>query len=1342
MKKLLISALTLVMSLVAVRAQDTGVSDQALQSMISAKKAMLGNLPAGLPFVSGEFKLGTQPQSVDVNLTGLDELVLVVWGTADGNDYDHAVWADAVLVDKNGKEFRLQDQKFKVRQVDGGWMRLGTNFAGKPFSIGSKTYKHGMLAHANSLLVIDLKGRDIVRFKSDIGIDNGSAKGSAVFKVLPTSGANEAEALLSQVPSAKKFWSTFSVNGSDWMTSPGMTAEVSAIKNIAGQLESSSFIDGELKKIAALPTEVEQLKGYMKLQESALRILGVQEQLQWLNPRAIKEAYADFSATKGYNKAKYQPLMDELNKIMDKGFGDIYSENQAAINAAMRALELKREILFSNPALDFDKILITRFGLGKSARSAGAQALGMPPANYSSHMQTARRGYDSEIIELSNLRGDQVKRRSVYKASNGGPISEPELHWDGDRILFSGTNEKEQYQLYEVGVTGGEEAKRLTNFTEDTDLEFFDATYLPSGKIVTASNISYNGVPCVSGSDHVSTYSLFDPQTGDLRRLTFDQDCNWSATTLQNGKVMFTRWEYTDLMHYYSRIVMTMNPDGTEQKAYVGSGAMFPNSTFDMKQLPENQNRFVGIISGHHGIVRSGRMIVFDPTKARKGVEGMVCEILKSKEEIDDTPKDYLVDGVWPQFTTPQPLTDNYFLVSAKPSPTSLWGIYLVDVFDNMTLVAEYEGDGLIWPIPMRETPKPVVIPEKVPMKVAGAPKDATVFIQDVYEGEGLPGVPRGTVKEFRVMSYEYAYWNSQSDHMNNGVQSGWEIKRELGRVPVNPDGSAIFKIPANTPISLQPLDSTGAAIQLMRSWFVGMPGEVVSCVGCHEDQNKIAKPVRTMASQQKAAEIKVPEGGVRPFTFEREIQPILDRACIACHNGEKLAGGVDYTKGRKNSFRGKDFIPGRMDSLNAWGQHYWSKSYLSFHPYFYRQGPEAEMAVLNPYEYHVDNSEMIQMLRKGHHGVELTAKEWDRLITWVDFNLPYDGVQRHTPHHSRDGNTYNQYERRIELTNKYAQSGVEWKNELAEFEKYLATQPKPEPVMPQYEKPNVKEVKMKGWPFSATEAKAMVEGKAPRTVDLGGGVKMTFVYIPAGEYVAGGNGRGGQALPRKVKIKQGFWMAEKEVSNEQMRALLPEHSSRYIGMQWKDHTTPGYFVDSAHFAATKVSHNDAMLFNKLLSERSGEQVTLPTAEQWEWAARAGSDEDFWFGNLNSDFTKYDNLADKSLDKMAVIGVDPQPMGENNPAFRFQAYIPKDRSVNDGNMLMTAPGQYEASPWGLYDINGNVAEWTNTPATGQTYVVKGGSWYDRAKKVTVADSREFLPWHEVWNVGFRPIILD
>jgi hypothetical protein len=61
-----------------------------------------------------------------------------------------------------------------------------------------------------------------------------------------------------------------------------------------------------------------------------------------------------------------------------------------------------------------------------------------------------------------------------------------------------------------------------------------------------------------------------------------------------------------------------------------------------------------------------------------------------------------------------------------------------------------------------------------------------------------------------------------------------------------------MFVIPANTPIAVQPLDSEGKALQLMRSWFTGMPGETLSCIGCHEDKNRVPLPKVNIASRKK----------------------------------------------------------------------------------------------------------------------------------------------------------------------------------------------------------------------------------------------------------------------------------------------------------------------------------------------------------------------------------------------------------------------------------------------------------------------------------------------------------
>lgn len=382
------------------------------------------------------------------------------------------------------------------------------------------------------------------------------------------------------------------------------------------------------------------------------------ESLEWLNLPAVRLAYEDMCADKAYDAVKYGKMLQELETLAQKGFDD-----ESSIS---RAMELKRAILLGNPLLDPDRILAAHYYLGDAAREAMAPELGTQANNWSNQMSAPRGGFNAEIVELSNIRGD-IRTRQVYKPSNGSSISDLRMHWDAQRVMFTQIQEDGRWNVFEVKLDGSGFRKLIEN--EEPDLDFYDGTYLPDGRILAVSNIGYHGVPCVNGSDPVGNFILYNPVDKSMRRLTFDQDANWNPVILNNGKVMYTRWEYTDLTHYYSRIVMHMNPDGTENKALYGSGAMFPNSTFDMQPLPNSNSAFVGIISGHHGVARSGRMLIFDPAKGRKSTEGVVQEIPHRNRPVEELIKDELVNDVWPQFIKPTVLNEKYYLVAAK-----LWG--------------------------------------------------------------------------------------------------------------------------------------------------------------------------------------------------------------------------------------------------------------------------------------------------------------------------------------------------------------------------------------------------------------------------------------------------------------------------------------------------------------------------------------------------------------------------------------------------------------------------------------------------------------------------------------------
>ena len=1283
---------------------------------------------ANMPVVSKFIKSKDKAEKFVVNLKGSDKLVLTTQGGPDGSSYDQAVWGNARLIAADGSFVWLDKLPFEYGVAGWDRPRINVNAYNNPVKIAGKSYPHAVFCHADGMLVYAIN-KKYVRFEAEVGIDDESSSGSAYFQaanIVPHTIINQ---LRNKYPQQLGLLEAQGGDLSTWLFDSDGSAEKQIAEKMVKKLKDASVYTQIIQAIALEKNHTIKIKKYLDVIEKMHNVIEVQSELAWLNIQAVRMAFEDMKKNKDFNQTKYEPLFKELLSLQQQGFGGIYKNDLQALKNARKALAYKKAILLGNPLLDHDKIVATRFVLGKQARNAMAPELGTQSNNWSNQESARRSGFNSEIVEISNLRGD-MQMRSVYKPKNTSSIADLKLHWDGERVMFTSTMTDNRWNIHEVKLDGTGYQTLIEN--KEPDLEFYDGTYLPDGRLIAISNIGYQGVPCVSGSDPVGNMVLYDPKTKNMRRITFDQDANWNPVIMNNGRVMYTRWEYTDLMHYYSRFVMHMNPDGTEQKALYGSGAAFPNSTFDMQPLPEHSSAFVGIISGHHGVARSGRLIVFDPTKARKGAAGMLQEIPYRNRPIVEVIKDELVNGVWPQFIKPTPLNDTYYLVAAKLSPDDLWGIYLVDVFDNVTCLMKQEGEGFISPIVVRKRTTPPAIPDRVNLK----DKEATVFIQDIYEGEGLRNVPRGTIKEIRLHAYEYAYLKTTSDHNWHGIQSGWDIKRQLGTVPVEEDGSVIFKIPANTPVSIQPIDQYGAAVQVMRSWLTGQPGEVVSCVGCHEDQNKVPVPKRVIASQRSPHAIKAPDGGIRSFTFDLEVQPILDRACISCHNGEQAF----------------DLKGGKKDKTG------YGTSYLNLHPYVHRQGPEADMAVLQPYEYYVNTSELIRVLKKGHANVKLTDQEWRTLYTWIDYNAPDKGYFNANKIKDFPYQGYDQIERRTELTNEYANGmGVDWKKEIADYATYLKGKGEIKPEAPQPAKAlKTKEVKVKNWPFTSAVVKDLLakEKETRKELVLAPGIKLVFVRIPSGEFAMGSwKGTEDNRPVSKVNIKKSFWMAEVEITNAQYQTIFPEHDSRYVDQLWKDHVHFGYPANNPEQPVIRVSYNDAVEYCKKLSEKVGLSITLPTEAQWEWACRAGSESDFWYGNLNTDFGKMENLADESANRMAVSGVNPQPMSNNSYWYKYYSYLPKENNVNDGAMIQVDSKKYQANPFGLYSMHGNIAEWTRSDYLPYPYtekakkeselkVVRGGSYIERPKYSTAYIRKAYYPYQRIFNVGFRVIIED
>jgi len=994
------------------------------------------------------------------------------------------------------------------------------------------------------------------------------------------------------------------------------------------------------------------------------------------------------------------------------------------------ASRLERQVALSNPLLDFDRLLVVR-------RSRKSPRLGLPQ-NWQSNCVLPRTGFDDEIAVLSPVR-PKGALTTLYRPPGEYFVGDVDLHFNADKMLFSSIGSHNRWQIFEIR-TDGTGLRQVTPGDQD-DVDNYDACYLPDGRIIFSSTASMVAVPCVNGSTRVANFYLMNADGTNIRQLCFDQEHNWCPTVLGNGRVLYLRWEYTDTPHSHDRVLFSMNPDGTGQMEYYGSNSYWPNSLFYARPIPGHPRQFVGIVGGHHGVPRMGELVVFDPARGRREAEGAVRRIPGRGKKVEAKIEDRLVDNSWPKFLHPWPLSDKYFLVSSQPTAKSEWGVYLVDAFDNMVLLKEEPGYALFEPVPLRKTPIPPVLPDRVNLKR----NDAVVYLSDIYAGEGLAGVPRGTVKKLRLISYYYLYPGMGGPQGVVGMEGPWDIKRIVGTVPVDEDGSAIFRIPANTPIAVQPLDAEGKALQLMRSWFTGMPGEVLSCVGCHEPQNTGPLAKHTRAAYSRASEITPWRGPVRGFSFEREVQPVLDKYCVGCHNGQKRDDGRQMA-----DLRGLERITDYTSAYHFGGKDagHFSTSYVALHRFVRRPGLESDYHMLTPLEFHADTTQLVQMLVKGHHNVKLDAEAWDRLITWIDLNAPFHGTWSEIAGKERVAHLA---ERRRTLRKLYAN--------MSDDPEAIPEIPKREikPVMPEPEpSAAVPKIDCPGWPLDAAEARRRQKaaGKPECTVELADGVRIGLLLIPAGQFVMGdAEGYPDERPLTRVEIKRPFWMGRFEVTNRQYALFDPSHDSRFETRFAMQFGVRGFPVNGPDQPVVRISWRQAMAFCEWLSRTTGKKFSLPTEAQWEYAARAGTASPFFYGDLNTDFSQFANLADATLSEFVCHPYKKErvPLAK---ASKYDDWIPKDSRFDDGGFLSDAVGAYRPNAWGLHDMHGNVWQWTrstfrpypyrdddgrNDLASEEKRVVRGGSWRDRPGRARSAFRLAYRPYQRVYNVGFRVV---
>jgi hypothetical protein len=227
--------------------------------------------------------------------------------------------------------------------------------------------------------------------------------------------------------------------------------------------------------------------------------------------------------------------------------------------------------------------------------------------------------------------------------------------------------------------------------------------------------------------------------------------------------------------------------------------------------------------------------------------------------------------------------------------------------------------------------------------------------------------VPRGGITSLRIVAVP-AKTHPTMNFPSIGLTRDDPGKCVLGTVPVEPDGSAFFRVPAGVIVFFQALDESGVAVQTMRGATHVQPGQTLSCIGCHERREEAPPARRALASLREPSRLAAGPEGSWPLRFDRLVQPVLDRQCVSCHHP-----------------KAEDVAAAKFDLTAA-------KAYASLVGY---GKPSLRDQVMDAYNRGfsiardgiAQKSALLALLEspEKHYAVQLDAEDRERLLTWLD---------------------------------------------------------------------------------------------------------------------------------------------------------------------------------------------------------------------------------------------------------------------------------------------------------------------------------------------------------------------
>ena len=581
-----------------------------------------------------------------------------------------------------------------------------------------------------------------------------------------------------------------------------------------------------------------------------------------------------------------------------------------------------------------------------------------PGRDYSNHLY-ANFGYDcgDENYWLHGADGGRLaifnpatrEVRTLIEDPNGA-FRDPCVDHDARKVVFSyrkgGTH---HYNLHEIGLDG----RGLRQLTSG-DWDDIEPVCLPDGDLVFCSTRSRRYVLCWLAP--VATLHRCGPDGSRIRQLSSGAVTQMTPAVLPDGRILFTLWDYNHRVTTAFKHLWTMNPDGTGLAAYFGNMNWEGGDPayIDARSVP-GTDELLYVRAGHCSNEHTGRIMKLRVTRGP-----------------DEPGQAAALTGEG--FRDPFPISPTE-CVAAR-------GSELV-VIDDRGQVKTLWKSGMMVHEPRLIAPRPreAVIPSRVdPGKTTGH-----LFLSNVYLGRNLDGLRPGTIKKLLVMEQlpkPANYHGGGSTPLAHGGK--WTINRILGTVPVEADGSASFEVPADRSIYLAALDEHDLSVKQMRSFVTVKPGEKASCVGCHEYRTQAAPPVPPLAAKRAPSRIEPITGAPDILDFPRDVQPVLDRLCVSCHNPDRRDGGVDLCgdRGPTYSIAYYNLMLHRQVKDTA-GLQWKGEINRSGEPL----GNDA------PYAAYSGASPLLKLLDGSHYASKPDERERTVVRLWLDSATPYAGT-------------------------------------------------------------------------------------------------------------------------------------------------------------------------------------------------------------------------------------------------------------------------------------------------------------------------------------------------------------